>query len=45
MKGVGYTVVKHGAYAQFPPKLLLNKVLNFWTFSLSSTKLRPSLKN
>ena len=42
---VGHTAVKRGARAQFPPKLLLNKVLNFRKFSLSSPKLRQSLKS
>ena len=39
------TAVKRGARAQFPPKLSLNKVLNFRKFSLSSPKLRQSLKS
>ena len=39
------TAVKQGARAQFPPKLSLNKVLNFRKFSLSSPKLRQSLKS
>ena len=38
-----HTAVKWGARAQFPPKLSLNKVLNFPKFSLSSPKLRQSL--
>ena len=37
---VPHTAVKRGARAQFPPKLSLNKVLNFRKFSLSSAKLR-----
>ena len=40
-----HTAVKRGARAQFPPKLSLNKVLNFRKFSLSSPKLRQSLKS
>ena len=40
-----HTAVKRGARAQFPPKLSLNKVLNFPKFSLSSPKLRQSLKS
>ena len=43
--GFTHTAVKRGARAQFPPKLLLNKVLNFQIFSLSSPKLRQSLKS
>ena len=35
-----HTAVKWGARAQFPPKLSLNKVLNFPKFSLSSPKLQ-----
>ena len=41
----GHTAVKRKARAQFPPKLSLNKVLNFRKFSLLSPKLRPSLKS
>ena len=41
----GHTAVKRGARAQFPPKLSLNQVLNFGKFSLSSPKLRQSLKS
>ena len=44
-RGGGHTAVKRGARAQFPPKLSLNKVLNFRKFSLSSPKLRQSLKS
>ena len=40
-----HTAVKRGVRAQFPPKLSLNKVLNFRKFSLSSPKLRQSLKS
>ena len=40
-----HTAVKRGARAQFPPKLSLNKVLNCRKFSLSSPKLRQSLKS
>ena len=43
--GIEHTAVKRGARAQFPPKLSLNKVLNFRKFSLSSPKLRQSLKS
>ena len=40
-----HTAVKREAHAQYSPKLSLNKVLNFRTFSLSSPKLRQSLKS
>ena len=40
-----HTAVKRVARAQFQPKLSLNKVLNFRKFSLSSPKLRQSLKS
>ena len=42
---LAHTAVKRGARAQFPPKPWLNKVLNFQKFSLSSPKLRQSLKS
>ena len=45
MSPCSHTAVKRGARAQFPPKLSLNKVLNFPKFSLSSPKLRQSLKS
>ena len=41
----GHKAVKRGARAQFPPKLSLDKVLNFRNFLLSSPKLRQSLKS
>ena len=41
----GHTAVKRVARAQFQPKLSLNKVLNFRKSSLSSSKLRQSLKS
>ena len=37
--GQSHTAVKREARAQFPPKLSLNKVLNFQKFSFSRTKL------
>ena len=40
-----HTAVKRGARAPFSPKLSLNKVLIFRKFSLSSPKLRQSLKS
>ena len=43
--GSTHTEVKRGAGTQFLPKLLLNKVVNLGTFSLSSLKLRQSLKS
>ena len=44
-RGRRHTAVKRVGRAQFQPKLSLNKVLNFRKFSLSSTKLRQSLKS
>ena len=43
--GAENTAVKRGAHAQFLPKLLLNKVLNFQKFLLSSPNLRQTLKS
>ena len=43
--GPGHTAVKRGARAQCPPKLSLNKVLNFRKVLLLSPKLRQSLKS
>ena len=45
VKCLAHTAVKRGARAQFPPKLSLNKVLNFRKFSLLSPKLRQSRKS
>ena len=40
-----HSAIKRGAGVQLPTKRLLNNVLNFPTFSLSSPKLRQSLKS